>query len=62
MGFGRDTGRWTVVDVTNLSTGYCPDVTCWPAVARALERAGLGHPGGFTHAVVLRRCTACREF
>lgn len=59
--FDRDAGRWTVAEITNLSTGYCPDVTSWDAVARSLERAGLGHPGGFTHEVVFRRCVACRE-
>ncbi|MFG3016338.1 hypothetical protein ACGFZB_39045 [Streptomyces cinerochromogenes] len=59
--FARRAGHWTVTDVSNHSTGYCPDVTSWPAVAEALERAGLAHPGGFTHAVVFRRCPACQE-
>ncbi|MER7756210.1 hypothetical protein [Kitasatospora sp. NPDC097643] len=47
--------------VSNQSTGYCPDVSCWPAVAAALERVGVGLPpsGGFTHAVVFRRCPSC---
>lgn len=52
---------WAVAEVSNHSTGYCPDVDCWPAVAQALERAGLAHPGRFTHAVIFRRCEECRE-
>ncbi|MFF3601453.1 hypothetical protein [Kitasatospora indigofera] len=61
-GFRRSgSGGWSVDFVSNQSTGYCPDVTCWPAVARALDRAGLEHPGGFTYAVVFRRCPACQE-
>ncbi|MEV7725829.1 hypothetical protein AB0P15_13940 [Streptomyces sp. NPDC087917] len=62
MTFERDgAGRWEVREVANLSTGYCPDLTSWAAVAEALEGAGIGHPGGFTHAVVFRRCEECRE-
>lgn len=48
-----------VVEVTNQSTGYCPDVTCWPAVAAALDRIGIGRPDGFTTAFVFRRCVLC---
>ncbi|MBD0691327.1 hypothetical protein BG452_08710 [Streptomyces sp. CBMA123] len=60
VGFRRaGGGAWEVWTVSNLSTGYCPDVTSWPAVAAALDRLGLPHPGGFTHAVVFRRCPGC---
>ncbi|MFB4282460.1 MULTISPECIES: hypothetical protein [unclassified Nonomuraea] len=54
-------GGWAVEAVSNQSTGYCPDVTSWAAVEAALERIGVGHPGGFTHEVVFRRCPGCRE-
>ena len=53
--------RLGVAEVSNQSTGYCPDTTCWAAVARALERAGVVPPPGFTHAVVFRRCPRCGE-
>ncbi len=49
------------VEVTNLSTGYCPEPSSWPAVARALDRAGIDHPGGFTVELEFRRCPACGE-
>ncbi len=60
MSFSREAGRWGVGEVSNQSTGYCPDVTSWPAVAEALDRAGIGRPTGFTHEVVFRRCTNCQ--
>jgi hypothetical protein len=46
--------------VTNQSTGYCPDVACWPSVAAALGAIGVVHPG-FDRAFVFRRCEACGE-
>lgn len=61
IGFVRRAGRWAVDYVSNQSTGYCPDVTSWPAVARALDHAGLQRPDGFLHEVVFRRCPACQE-
>jgi hypothetical protein len=48
-----------VVDLTNQSTGYCPDVDCWRAVAPALQLAGVEPPSTWTHAFVFRRCSAC---
>ncbi|MFG3029887.1 hypothetical protein ACGFZJ_15440 [Streptomyces sp. NPDC048253] len=50
-----------VHEVSNQSTGYCPDPDSWPAVAAALDGAGIGRPDGFTHALVFRRCERCGE-
>lgn len=61
ISFAHAAGRWTVDQVTNHSTGYCPDTTSWPAVTRALHHAGLPHPDGFTHELVFRRCPTCHE-
>ncbi|MFD6423337.1 hypothetical protein [Streptomyces sp. NPDC060198] len=61
IGFTRHADAWTVDEISNQSTGYCPDVSSWPAVARALDRAGLARPDGFTHEVVFRRCPGCQE-
>ncbi|MEU9176015.1 hypothetical protein AB0C90_03985 [Streptomyces sp. NPDC048550] len=57
----EESGRWVVGEVSNQSTGYCPDVESWPAVADALDRAGIEGPAGFTHEVVFRRCVSCRQ-
>ena len=59
IGFARDGGRWRVWFVGNHSTGYRPDGSSWAAVARALDRAGLERPEGFTREVVFRRCGRC---
>ncbi|WP_329204184.1 hypothetical protein OG257_01490 [Streptomyces sp. NBC_00683] len=61
MSVGDESGRWVVAEVSNQSTGYCPDTSSWPAVADALDSAGIGHPPGFTHEVVFRRCLACGQ-
>jgi hypothetical protein len=50
---------WCVAEVTNQSTGYCPDPDSWPAVARALDRVGVRHPGSLTDKVIFRRCPTC---
>jgi hypothetical protein len=61
IAFRRTPHGWRVGEVSNQSTGYCPDPDSWPAVAAALDRAGVDHPDGFTHALVFRRCEHCRE-
>ncbi|MFI0718278.1 hypothetical protein [Streptomyces sp. NPDC021224] len=61
MSFRRSAERWSVTEVSNQSTGYCPDPSSWPAVAAALDRAGIAHPGRFGHEVVFRRCPGCGE-
>lgn len=59
--FRQESGQWSVAEVSNHSTGYCPDVSSWPAVAEALDPAGIDHPPGFTHEVVFRRCPSCGQ-
>ena len=49
-----------VTDVSNQSTGYCPETSCWPAVERALHKAGIAHPGRLTMPFVFRLCEHCR--
>jgi hypothetical protein len=48
-----------VAEVSNQSTGYCPEPQSWPAVAQALDRAEIEHPGEFTTACIFRRCQSC---
>ncbi|WP_055715465.1 hypothetical protein [Streptomyces torulosus] len=61
ISFTREADRWTVSEVSNQSTGYCPDVSSWVEVARALDAVELRRPSGFTHEVVFRRCPDCEE-
>jgi hypothetical protein len=55
-----DTGL-DLAEATNQSTGFCPEPESWPAVAAALDRIGIPHPGRFTQEVVFRRCPACGQ-
>jgi hypothetical protein len=59
--FREESRRWTVGEVSNQSTDYCPDVSSWLAVAEALDRIGIARPSGFTHEVVFRRCPSCQQ-
>jgi hypothetical protein len=59
--FVRDGAGWSVREVSNQSAGYCLDPDSWPAVAMALDRIGLAHPGDFTGKIVFRRCPACGQ-
>ncbi|MQS11598.1 hypothetical protein F7Q99_04675 [Streptomyces kaniharaensis] len=61
IGFRREGGGWAAEEISNQSTGYCPDVASWPAVASALDRIGVSRPGGFTHEVVFRHCPGCER-
>lgn len=44
LGAVREADRWGVGEVSNQSTGDCPDVTSWSEAARALDDAGLEWP------------------
>ncbi len=48
-----------LVDVSNLSTGYCPEVRSWEAVAPALAAAGLGEIRAYSQAFEFRYCRGC---
>jgi hypothetical protein len=59
MTFRVEPGGVAVAAVSNQSTGYCPEPESWPAVAAALDAAGLDRPEGFTTEFVFRRCPGC---
>jgi hypothetical protein len=54
-------GGIEVAEVSNHSTGYCPEPESWPTVATALDRIGVRHSGRFTTEVVFRLCERCGE-
>lgn len=61
MFFLAEDDRVEVAEASNQSTGYCPEPESWLAVAAALDRIGVAHPGRFTVEVVFRRCEGCGE-
>ena len=48
-----------VIEVTNQSTGYCPEPESWWAVSEALDKANIQHPSGFTLEMTFRLCKNC---
>jgi hypothetical protein len=59
MFFAATGGGVEVSEVSNLSTGFCPEPESWRAVRDALDRIGVRHPGRFTTCFVFRRCAGC---
>ena len=50
-----------VTEISNQSTGFCPEPESWETVELVLDRLGLNHPGEFTTVVVFRLCPKCNE-
>ncbi len=61
ISFARTNKGWQLEEVSNQSTGFCPEPESWSSVAAALDRLGIQHPGTFTLEVIFRRCSACGE-
>ena len=50
-----------VSEITNQSTGFCPEPESWPTVANALDAIPVDRPDDFTTRVVFRLCPGCNE-
>lgn len=50
-----------IVDISNQSTGFCPEPDCWSDVQVALEQANISHPGQFTRSFQFRLCPNCGQ-
>jgi len=50
-----------VIQVSNQSTGYCPEPESWPQVALALDRIPIPHPDRFAQETLFRRCNSCGQ-
>jgi hypothetical protein len=50
-----------VLELSNQSTGYCPDLECLDAAFAALRDAGIAGPVDRVAGFVFRRCDACGE-
>ncbi|MEH2026031.1 hypothetical protein [Nostoc sp.] len=59
--FSYNKQTFEVVEITNQSTGYCPEAGSWSQVEKALEQIPLPHPGNFTTEFIFRRCPVCRQ-
>ena len=61
MTFELVRGAVRVVEVSNQSTGYCPDLESWSAVEMVLQKVGLTAPNAFTTSCLFRKCASCLE-
>lgn len=52
-------GEVAIVEVTNLSTGYCPSPSCWPAVKLVLEKTDIQFSEYFTSSYIFGICDNC---
>jgi hypothetical protein len=59
MTFERHDTQILVSDVTNQSTGYCPEPECWEVIAQVLDRLEISRPSFLTAAFEFRRCDQC---
>lgn len=50
-----------VTEISNQSTGFCPEPKSWLQVAKSLDRIPIPHPGKFTVEFIFRRCPACGQ-
>lgn len=57
--FERHGERVVAAEVTNQSTGYCPEPVCWEMVARVLDRLEITRPDALTVSFEFRRCEQC---
>lgn len=48
-----------ISEISNQSTGFCPEPESWYAVKHALQNSGIRHPHGFTAEMIFRRCPKC---
>ena len=59
IAFERSGTRVEVLEITNQSTGYCPEPGSWAVVDAVLKRLGIAHPAGFQPEFEFRRCDGC---
>ena len=50
-----------VSEITNQSTGFCPEPESWSTVAAALDAIPVERPDDFSTRIVFRLCPACNE-
>jgi hypothetical protein len=60
MVFDLHCGDVEVIEVSNQSTGFCPEPSCWDVIARVLDRLRLVRPEALSHSFDFRRCPSCQ--
>ena len=50
-----------IVEITNQSTGSCPQPESWEDVVKALDLINIPHPSSFNIEFIFRRCCSCNQ-
>ena len=50
-----------ITEITNQSTGFCPEPDCWAIVAKTLDQLQLKRPNDFTTSIIFRLCPKCNQ-
>ena len=59
--FNFETQEISVSEITNQSTGYCPEPKSWEYVEMALNKIDIESPNYFTRAFEFRYCEHCQN-
>ncbi len=60
--FKKDTNNLIVSEISNQSTGYCPDAAkSWSHINKALCNLGIDYPVYFTTIMIFRICKNCKS-
>ncbi len=59
--FELNNNEISVAEISNKSTGYCPEPESWVIVDEVLDNIGVKHPGEFTTEIIFRLCKNCGQ-
>ncbi len=59
--FQKSKNGLEVAEITNQSTGFCPEPESWQHVVKALDLINISHPSSFTIEFIFRRCCTCNQ-
>ena len=59
IGFGIEKGKPEILEISNQSTGYCPEPESWNTVEKVLRNTQIPFPTDFTFKVIFRLCEKC---
>lgn len=61
VAFCIDKNKSEIFEISNQSTGFCPEPESWLNIKDIFIKIGIPHPSDFTFKVIFRRCPKCGE-
>ncbi|MEM1395074.1 MAG: hypothetical protein AAGG00_17640 [Cyanobacteria bacterium P01_H01_bin.150] len=59
--FKKSESELEIAEITNQSTGFCPEPESWKDVVKVLYFINIVHPSSFTIEFIFRCCCACQQ-